>query len=269
MIKTSHLVLTAMLICSTAVYAQEQDTTKPGWLLRREAREEAQWQKQQEKMYEHAVKDAQDITAHEMVNDLWGVNDPQVTRSTDSMILAMIPLSEKEIAQWTGSPDKIAPSSLNPQEMWWVSLDPQLSAFLKNEPIMDSASLVVSVKQLLGLPPESDYSYIAAFWVSPQNLFRPTPDPDPTIHYSSVTFPEQVDPNHKAWIERFRKEAYTATPPLAWTQLGYAYDWGNPVRPVGVSQFVVKSNAPIRVVFVSSFWYWYNQQVTFPMEIIE
>ena len=111
MIKTSHLVLTAMLICSTAVYAQEQDTTKPGWLLRREAREEAQWQKQQEKMYEHAVKDAQDITAHEMVNDLWGVNDPQVTRSTDSMILAMIPLSEKEIAQWTGSPEKIAPSS--------------------------------------------------------------------------------------------------------------------------------------------------------------
>jgi len=271
--KTSHLLLTLMLMGCTALYAQDQDTTKPGWLLRREARENAQWQKQQEKMYEKAVKDAQDISAHELVDDLWGVNDPQVTRSTDSMVLVLIPLPENEISQWTGSAAKNAPASMKPQEMWWVSLDPQLSAFLQNEPIMDSSSLVVSVKQLLGLPPQSDYSYIAAFLVSPKNLFRPTPDPDPTIHYSSVTFPDQVDPAHKTWIEQCRKEAYTAQPPIAWTQLGYAYDWGNPVRPVGVSQFVVKSNAPIRVVSISSLWYWYNQQVntslSFPVKIIE
>lgn len=247
------------LLCGTL--SAQPDTTKPGWLLRREARDEALWKKQQEKMYARAVESVQEVTARKMVNDLWGVNDPQVTRSNDSMVLVLIPLSAQEVPLWTGTPHRTAPASQDPGQMWWVSLDPQLSALLQNEPFMDSTSMEVSIKQLLGLPPQSDCSFVATFWVSPQDLFRPTPDPDPTIHYSSVTFPDSVDPKHKAWIEQYRQQAYKAQPPVAWTQLGYAYDWGNPIRPVGVSQFVVKSNAPIRVVSLSSFWHWYNQQV--------
>lgn len=262
--KTS-LLLTFIFLCSGL--AAQQDTTKPGWIVRREAREEAQWLKQQEKMYAQAVEAAQEVTARKMVNDLWGVNDPQVTRSEDSLVLVLIPLAEKDVLRWTGHPEKTAPASVDPQQMWWVSLDPQLSALLQNEPVMDSASLAVSLKQLLGLPPGADYSYVATFWVSPRHLFRPTPNPDPTIHYSTIRFPADVDPAHKTWMEQYEQQAYSSQPPHAWTRLGYAYDWGNPVHPVGVSQFVVKSNSPIRVASLSSFWYWYSQQVDAPVPI--
>jgi hypothetical protein len=32
-----------------------------------------------------------------------------------------------------------------------------------------------------------------------------------------------------------------------WTRLGYTYDWGNPKSEIGLSEFVIKNGAPIKI----------------------
>ena len=118
---------------------------------------------------------------------------------------------------------------------------------MHNQPLLDSLSAAMRIKQILGLPPQADYGYIVQFWVPVSQLVRPTPDPDVHNHFSTVKFPQQVDPGHKQWIEHLRSTTYTSDPPYPWTQLGYTYDWGNPYSSVGVSEFVIKPGAAIRI----------------------
>ncbi len=251
--------LTFILLYTTA-FAQSP-ASKPEWALRREAREEAAWQKEQERMYQRAVENTREIRPRAMVQNLWGVNDPQVTRRTDSAILAVCALTQDELAAWMGPTHKTAPETTDPRRMWWVSLDPQLGAMLREEPAMDSASVAVSIKQILGLPPQQNFPYIVTFWVSPDDLFRPTADPDPTTHFSTANYPAGVAPAHRTWMEDWAGEAYDGDPPYPWTRLGYTYDWGNPDFPVGLSEFVIKPGKLVQVESLGTIWNWYSKQL--------
>lgn len=263
----------ALAILPLSLSGGAQPPEKAPWEQRREARSEAAWEKQQEKTYARAVENAREVLPREMAQELWGVNDRQVTRRGDSLVLAVIALRQSDLPNWTGAASKTIGPSTDPRQMAWVNLDPQLSLFLGEEPVMDSASVAVSVRQMLGLPPDKAYAYIATFWVSPKHLFRPTPDPDPTIHHSTADYPEGVDPAHRQWMEDYRATAYDGPSPRAWTRLGYAYDWGQEYGHIGVNEFVVRPGSPIRIESLGSIWNWYSQQVNtglaFPVRVIQ
>ena len=153
-------------------------------------------------IYQKAVKEAQEITPGKMSDRLWSVDDPWVDRKGDSLVLVVAAIQTKDLPKWTGKATKQAPASRD--EAIWVSLSPELGMVMHNQPLLDSLSAAMRIKQILGLPPQADYGYIVQFWVPVSQLVRPTPDPDVHNHFSTVKFPQQVDPGHKQWIEHLR-----------------------------------------------------------------
>ena len=143
-------------------------------------------------IYQKAVKEAQEITPGKMSDRLWSIDDPWVDRRGDSLVLVVAAIQTKDLPKWTGKAAKQAPASRD--EAIWVSLSPELGMVMHNQPLLDSLSAAMRIKQILGLPPQADYGYIVQFWVPVSQLVRPTPDPDVHNHFSTVKFPQQVDP---------------------------------------------------------------------------
>jgi hypothetical protein len=140
----------------------------------------------------------------------------------------------------------------------WVTVAPELKDYFGNtmpEPLR--------IAQLLGLPPgDADRkAYMLEMYVSPEDLFRPCPDPEITDSQCELDFPLDLfrafDPaaliyadqngvdafvDYTAWFENRSDFIYTAQYPYPWTRLGYTYDWGRPSYPVGLSEFIVHGN---------------------------
>ncbi len=137
-----------------------------------------------------------------------------------------------------------------PNRDLWVTAAPQLREFVKTRGIKPAA-LELRLKQLLGMPHDTERLYVVEFWVHPADLFRPSPDPEITDHAAELDFPPDtlfmsISDKHKQWIQ-WQRENNT----WPWTGLGYTYDWGNPISIVGLSEFVIRSGAEIAVASVT------------------
>ena len=105
------------------------------------------------------------------------------------------------------------------------------------------------LKQLLGLPPTSDYKYLIEFWVKPDDLFRPCPDKEITDNKCELCFPDKNDTSYISWINNLRGQSYYGCElyeKYPWTQLGYTYDWNaQNITHIGLSEFVIGKNKDI------------------------
>jgi hypothetical protein len=130
----------------------------------------------------------------------------------------------------------------------WITTVPELANRMKKENAND---VNLRLKQLLGLPPTSVYSYFVEFWVKPGDLFRPCPDKEISDKNCSLCFPQNTDTTHIAWINGSRIDRYYQCDLYSkypWSQLGYTYDW-SPANAthVGLSEFVIAKNSKIVV----------------------
>jgi hypothetical protein len=164
----------------------------------------------------------------------------------------------------------------------WVTAAPELKNLLGNSPTL------LRVTQALGLPPPAagktlDNTCVLELYVSPANLFRPSPDPEVTDQEAELTFPadgfRKFDStalvysdmpcdttlcsscqsgkcgmtSYQNWFNLRRANIYTQSSPYPWTALGYTYDWGNPVAPhIGLSEFVINPGSAGIPVFIKS-----------------
>jgi hypothetical protein len=107
------------------------------------------------------------------------------------------------------------------------------------------------LEQLLGLPPENGKTKFVELWVSPKDLFRPSPDPEVSDHEAELNFPESdrfitVNEEYRQWFLSLKQRSYGADG-YPWTRLGYTYDWGNPNHEIGVSEFVIRAGAEVMI----------------------
>jgi hypothetical protein len=130
----------------------------------------------------------------------------------------------------------------------WVTAVPELKERMRNYKTKDHD---LRLKQLLGLPPNSVYSYFVEFWVKPKDLFRPCPDKEISDKSCSLCFPENTDSTYSKWINNnridryYQCELYNRYP---WTQLGYTFDWNSGNKShVGLSEFVIGADKKIIV----------------------
>jgi hypothetical protein len=155
----------------------------------------------------------------------------------------------------------------------WVTLCPELRELCHDYRGTDA---LLRIKQVLGMPPTSLNDTIVEFWVNPDYLFRPAPDPEindtcaglvcstnaPLLSASAT-----ISSNYVVWYnDTFNTRnygmsggAYNAWP---WTRLGYTYDWGQPAgRNFGLSEFVIPNwrawpggvkSVPIEVVNITN-----------------
>jgi hypothetical protein len=133
----------------------------------------------------------------------------------------------------------------------WVTPVPEVKAFCRRHPCVPPERRVLRLEQLLGLPSGSGKTRFVEFWVKPEDLFRPAPDPEVSDCEAELDFPVSgqfvtVDPAHIAWFQSLMEESY-GEDGYPWTRLGYTYDWGNPFSDVGLSEFVIRPGAVVDV----------------------
>jgi hypothetical protein len=246
-------------------------------------------------LYDAAVEDAKAMTAPEISRDLTAIVPDNPALHWENGVAG----SRVLVATWIGSAsacasynDPAAPGCKAGQECptygfnSWVTVVPELKALLGGSPTN------LRVAQALGLPPPMETqtlenTCVLEFYVSPGDLFRPSPDPEVTDREAELAFPIDgfrrfadarlvysempCEParcpscttsgrcgmtSYRHWFENRRAYVYSQTPvsgPYPWTALGYTYDWGNPVAPhFGVSEFVVNAGSSGVPVFIKS-----------------
>lgn len=198
--------------------------------------------------YNKAVKNSAYTADSKICNTLFAVadNNHELSYKTIKGVTYVLAVSLKGDASYF--PTK--PDSLWSTGKWdsWVTMSPELKGKVKGENPKD---IDMRLKQLLGLPPGSTYSYFVEMWVQPKDLFRPCPDKEITDNSCGLCFPPNTDSTHRDWINSQRLSRFFVCDTAArypWTELGYTYDWSpeNPTH-VGCSEYVIRKNSYVYV----------------------
>jgi|GEM_PF-366364 hypothetical protein len=198
-----------------------------------------------------AIEDAATPLPHEISTSLTAVTpfDPRLQWKDDRVLVVswvnkdFSPVDDFVASRGTGTPSHIKKDT-------WVTVVPDLEEFCKSlgGPLPARER---RVRQLLGLPPTWAYTHFVEMWVDPEDLFRPSPDPEITDHESELEFPDasrlKVSSGHRTWFAEQRRSKYRIPGGVPWTRLGYTYDWGNPKSEIGLSEFVIRPGAGVYV----------------------
>lgn len=198
-------------------------------------------------LYADAVADAAEPTPDEIVDTLIAIRP-------DSDDLVIDPDGRVLMVTWTdwdgydGAEGQTMPLGIHV----WTTAAPQLQRFCKGTGLSGDA-LTARLEQRLGLPPGGTYDRVVEFWVLPEDMFRPSPDPEIDDSVAQLEFPDGATDEHRAWIEAQREGSYTGDPGYPWTQLGYTYDWAPGAgSEVGESEFVVREGSEVVVESVTA-----------------
>ena len=203
-----------------------------------------------EQAYLNAIEDAKVAQQSEIYKNLVAIlpsNDSLMWEKKTGDVLVVTWTS------WNGYDDHIGnPVALS--RPVWVTVVPEIQTFCRRHPI-PAAHIPLRLEQLLGLPPGNGQTKFVEMWVSPNDLFRPSPDPEISDHEAELDFPESrryvtVSQAHRKWINDLIQTSY-GPDGYPWTRLGYTYDWGNPGNEIGLSEFVIRSGATITVKSVT------------------
>ena len=154
---------------------------------------------------------------------------------------------------WDGYDSQVG-QTLETTRDTWVTAVPEVQNFCQANPA-PAQRLTLRLEQLLGLPPDDGKTRFVEFWVSPDDLFRPSADPEITDHEAGPDYPAPSDlvtiaAAHVQWMESQSAASYGDNS-YPWTRLGYTYDWGNPAGEVGLSEFVIRTGATVTVESVA------------------
>jgi hypothetical protein len=154
---------------------------------------------------------------------------------------------------WDGYDDFVGNSVKLSRDVW-VTVVPEVKTFCCGRHIAPK-SVSLRLKQLLGLPPDDEKTKFVEMWVVPDDLFRPSPDPEISDHEAEIDFPVSdrfvtVNDTYKKWFYDLKQASY-GPDGYPWTRLGYTYDWGNPESEVGLSEFVIRSGATVKINAIS------------------
>ena len=199
--------------------------------------------------YYKAVRDAEVAEPHEISRNLIAIvpwNHDLTWRNPREANREVLVVTW---TSWIGYECMIGESMVLCRELW-VTTVPELRNFCKRERLAPGKT-VTRLEQLLGLPPEDRKTNFVELWVKPQDLFRPSPDPEISDHEAGLDFPVsdqfvKVDEEYKKCFNCLKEKSY-GEDGYPWTRLGYTYDWGNPDNEIGLSEFVVRKGATVEI----------------------
>lgn len=203
-----------------------------------------------EALYRSAVEDAETAEPSEIVTTL-----TPIARYNESLVWRTPTDAEQQVlvVTWTDSTSSLdTPSSetLTTEEDVWVTAAPEIRQFCE---ALDRSGdpLALRLAQRLGLPPDVEYDRFVSFWVRPEDLVRPCPDPEVTDRECELAPPTpeehvQVSDAYLKWFHELEASMYDSEG-YPWTRLGYTYDWHPSTDEVGPSEFVVRPEAIVEV----------------------
>ena len=193
-------------------------------------------------MYSNAVVDAHQPTAEKITRNLIAITEdnPDLIWVDGAVCMTMF-------TDWSGYTNYVGTNyTLAAWRELWVTASTQMKAFCAS---YRGGDIRMRTCQYLGLPPsKTNCGYVVEFLVNPQDMFRPSPDPEITDTQSELTLRtnsqfQAVTANHVAWIHY--NEQFNNYP---WSSLGYTYDWSLPTDSnFGASEFVVRTGSTVFV----------------------
>lgn len=196
--------------------------------------------------YSRAVRDAQVAEPEEVSRTLIAIRpeNPLLIWSDDGERVLVVTWTS-----WDGY-DSLVGTSFEVSRDVWVTAAPEVKEFCRglHQPPADVA---LRLEQILGLPPGSGKTRFVELWVQPNDLFRPSPDPEISDQEAEVDFPVStryvaISQDYVKWFDDLKSRSY-GPDGYPWTRLGYTYDWGNVESEVGLSEFVVRNGADVSV----------------------
>jgi len=200
-----------------------------------------------EQQYHNAIIDAMVADSNEISNTLTDIspyNTNLIWAGTDTNKRVLVVTWTKYYSSY--------PVNDTIQLKWgetWVTVAPEIKNFFKTHTYTTDKQ-TLRTEQLLGLPKDKGYTHFVEMWVKPTDLFRPAPDSGITDKRAELNFSTNIDAGYKTWYNNNIIYSYYPMK-FPWTRLGYTYDWGNPTCEIGLSEFVIKSNAVVIVKLVS------------------
>lgn len=197
-----------------------------------------------EAAYQQAIADAAVAEPDEISHDLTPIVDYNEDLIRDNGRVLVVAWTD-----WTGY-DALVDQTIEASRDIWVTVAPEVQQFCDTHFILPSM-LTLRLEQLLGLPPDAGKTRFVEFWVEPDELFRPSPDPEVTDREAELGYPVSADyvtvsEAHIQWITDLEAISYLENG-YPWTRLGYTYDWGNPCSEIGLSEYVIPKGAVIEV----------------------
>ena len=202
-------------------------------------------------LYNAAIEDATIAERHEISKDLVAIvpsNNDLVWKDKEAQQAHVLVVTWTD---YTGYDGKVGQSTAAGIDIW-VTAVPEVRDFCKN--LTKDPSL--RLEQVLGLPPQSGYDRFVELWVKPEDLFRPSADPEISDGEAEIDLRianpfMKLSDRYVRWFNDQKKVSYKPDG-YPWTRLGYTYDWGNPTSHVGLSEFIITKGSQIEIKSISS-----------------
>ncbi len=203
--------------------------------------------------YQDAIIDAKDPTPDDISKDLLAI-----VPYNDNLIWEGVPGQSRLLvvtwASWDGYLQHVGTGPFNTAKEIWVTLAPEVKEWIQSHSLeICRYGKTVRLEELLGLPPDNSHKWFVELWVNPNDVFRPSPDPEINDQESELAFPQSTQfinptPDYITWFNNLVQASYVGPNAHPWTRLGYTYDWGFYVpNHIGLSEYVVKQGAQIEV----------------------
>jgi hypothetical protein len=205
------------------------------------------WGSQEERLQEkylEAVDDAKTAEESEIYRNLTPISESNTNLTWEENNGSRIVL----VVTWTGWDGYVNQTNktMNLSREAWVTVYPEVRNFIKQNDFPEG-KCALRLEQLNGLPPRNNKKWFVEMFVYPQDLFRPSPDPEINDTQAQIDFPENVSTQHMDWINNLRNSSYGPNG-YPWTRLGYTYDWtGDSRSHVGLSEYVIRKGAVIKI----------------------
>ena len=205
------------------------------------------WATQEETLrgeYQAAIRDAETANESEICRHLTPITEsnPNLTWEEDNGSTRVL------VVTWTawGGYVNQTNNTMNLTRETWVTVYSEVRDFIgRNALPAEKCSL--RLEQLNGLPPRNNKTWFVELFVSPQDMFRPSPDPEINDTEAQLDFPADTSQEHIDWINNLKNSSY-GTNGYPWTQLGYTYDWAtNSQNHVGLSEYVIRKGSIVKI----------------------
>lgn len=91
---------------------------------------------------------------------------------------------------------------------------------------------------------DKPYTHISYVWADPADILRPAYQTDVSVNRMSVSLDETTSDEYRVWFET---NAHMTRYRYPWTRLGYTCDWEQGQCAYGLTEFIIKQGAEIRV----------------------
>ena len=189
--------------------------------------------------YAEAVEDSVFAEASEIFPLVSIVPDSEmVTWSDDGKVLML---------SWNRHPERYIPGepyTLDNGEIWTFT-DREILSWYEEEG-GDVEDWTLRLEQLIGLPEDSGYTHVSAFWCDPEELIRPAYSTDITKELDASALDGSMLGEHEQWFEGNIIWSYFASA-YPWTRLGYTYDWNEDSDEYGLTEFIILPGSEVEV----------------------